>query len=223
MPVPKNSAPTTRVLLRDVVFDRLLDAIVRGELAPGETLRDNEMEAWAGASRTPVREAIDRLASMGLVEVLPQKGTRVAPIEAAAFADRLETLWAISEGVAEDVVPLLTDDDVALLTTTIARLHRPDGDQADIPAVTSDLFAVLLNTWANTYVLKIYDTVIPHLRREATALAAKDDAYFMTSSELDGLAGAIRNRDGEAAAASIRHHCERVVTHTRQQASLVKE
>ena len=58
-----------RRLLRDVVFDKLLAAIVDGTLEPGERLNGDELCKWLGVSRTPVREAIAQPHTYGLVEI----------------------------------------------------------------------------------------------------------------------------------------------------------
>src|SRR6187551_3334353 len=55
----------------------LEQAIVRGELAPGQVLRQDDLSARYGVSRTPVREALRRLAALGLVSFEPNRGVRV--------------------------------------------------------------------------------------------------------------------------------------------------
>lgn len=55
--------------LRDVVFDKMLAAIVDGTPEPGERLNDDQLAKWLGVSRAPVREAIAQLHSYGLVEI----------------------------------------------------------------------------------------------------------------------------------------------------------
>ena len=79
MPIPLDSPVQHRTLLRDDVYRSIRDAIVRGQLAPGEQLRDQELGAWLQVSRTPVREALQRLAQAGLVVAQPGRMTRVAP------------------------------------------------------------------------------------------------------------------------------------------------
>ncbi|MGO3024320.1 MAG: GntR family transcriptional regulator [Brevibacterium sp.] len=79
MPIPTGSPAPQRSLLRDDVYRSIRDAIVRGQLAPGEQLRDQELGAWLQVSRTPVREALQRLAQAGLVVAEPGRMTRVAP------------------------------------------------------------------------------------------------------------------------------------------------
>jgi DNA-binding GntR family transcriptional regulator len=86
MPVPAGHAPAARTLLRDNVYTAIRDAIVRGQLLPGERLRDGELGEWLGVSRTPVREALLRLAEAGLVQAQPGKVTLVAPEDPVALA-----------------------------------------------------------------------------------------------------------------------------------------
>ncbi len=81
MPIPQDAPALRRSLLRDDVFTRLRDAIVDGTLAPGEQLRDLELAAWLGVSRTPVREALLRLGEAGLVVARPGRSTVVTPLD----------------------------------------------------------------------------------------------------------------------------------------------
>ncbi|MBF4603142.1 GntR family transcriptional regulator [Curtobacterium sp. VKM Ac-2884] len=81
MPVPQSSTiQGPRRLLRDVVYEQMLKAIENGTLEAGERLNDDELTSWLGVSRTPVREAIARLQSEGLVEMAANRYTRVASL-----------------------------------------------------------------------------------------------------------------------------------------------
>jgi DNA-binding GntR family transcriptional regulator len=71
----------SRSLLRDEAHVRLREAIVRGDLPPGATLRDGDLAEQLGLSKAPVREALRRLESEGLVRSKPQGWTRVAPLD----------------------------------------------------------------------------------------------------------------------------------------------
>ncbi|MDR3514242.1 MAG: GntR family transcriptional regulator [Azospirillaceae bacterium] len=66
------------------VFDHLRDEIVRGALPPGTPMAELDLCARLGVSRTPVREALIKLAEEGLVQIYPQRGTFVAPISIEA-------------------------------------------------------------------------------------------------------------------------------------------
>ena len=85
--------------LRDIVFKTLREAIVTGELKPGERLMEIKLANEMGVSRTPVREAIRKLEQEGLVHLTARKGAEVAPINAKDLKEVLEIRKAL-EGLA---------------------------------------------------------------------------------------------------------------------------
>ncbi|MBF4607303.1 GntR family transcriptional regulator [Curtobacterium sp. VKM Ac-1393] len=96
MPIPKPSvSPGPRTLLRDVAYEQMRAAIESGTLEPGERLNDDELTTWLGVSRTPVREAIARLAADGLVDMAANRYTRVAEQSAAAHDEAAAVLSAL--------------------------------------------------------------------------------------------------------------------------------
>lgn len=98
MPVPKPKVTAQpRQLLRDVVYQQLRAAILEGTLEPGERLNDDELTAWLGVSRTPVREAIARLESEGLVEMAANRYTRVSSLSGAAHTEAAALLTALQQ------------------------------------------------------------------------------------------------------------------------------
>lgn len=83
--------------LRDVVFNTLRQAILRGELKPGERLMEIQLANKLGVSRTPIREAIRKLELEGLVLMIPRKGAEVAQITEKSLRDVLEVRRALEE------------------------------------------------------------------------------------------------------------------------------
>lgn len=83
--------------LRDLVFQALRQAIITGELSPGERLMEVKIASKLGVSRTPVREAIRMLELEGLVVMIPRKGAEVARITEKDLRDALEVRTAIEE------------------------------------------------------------------------------------------------------------------------------
>ncbi|WHH57305.1 GntR family transcriptional regulator [Petroclostridium sp. X23] len=76
--------------LREVIFDSLREAIIMGELKPGERLMEIQLAEKMGVSRTPVREAIRKLELEGLVVMIPRKGAHVAELSVKDIKDVLE-------------------------------------------------------------------------------------------------------------------------------------
>lgn len=93
----KYDATNEYLPLRDVVFNALRQAIVTGELSPGERLMEIKIANKLGVSRTPVREAIRMLELEGLVVMIPRKGAEVARITEKDLRDALEVRTAIEE------------------------------------------------------------------------------------------------------------------------------
>ncbi len=76
--------------LREIIFNTLREAIIVGELKPGERLMEVQLAEKMGVSRTPVREAIRKLELEGLVTMIPRKGTHVAELSVKDIMDVLE-------------------------------------------------------------------------------------------------------------------------------------
>lgn len=81
--------------LRDVVFNTLRQAILTGELKPGERLMEIHLANRLGVSRTPIREAIRKLELEGLVTMIPRRGAEVAQITEKSMNDVLEVRRAL--------------------------------------------------------------------------------------------------------------------------------
>ena len=87
--------------LRDVVFNTLRQAILTGELKPGERLMEIHLANKLGVSRTPIREAIRKLELEGLVTMIPRRGAEVAQITEKSMQDVLEVRRAMDALCAE--------------------------------------------------------------------------------------------------------------------------
>jgi DNA-binding GntR family transcriptional regulator len=100
MPVPKPSTTNApRQLIRDIAYTRIRDEILGGQFEPGERLQDDTLISWLGVSRTPIREAIARLATDGLVEMQPNRYTHIPDRSPDAYARAAEYMQMIREFV----------------------------------------------------------------------------------------------------------------------------
>ena len=98
--------------LRDVVFNTLRQAILRGELKPGERLMEIQLANKLGVSRTPIREAIRKLELEGLVLMIPRKGAEVAEITEKNMRDVLEVRKALEELAVQLACEKITDEEI---------------------------------------------------------------------------------------------------------------
>ena len=93
------AAPRTR---SERIRERIADAIVRGQLAPGVALEEEELARLFGVSRTPVREAIRQLEAMGLASARPRRGAVVAAISARRLDEMFAVMSALEAACARE-------------------------------------------------------------------------------------------------------------------------
>lgn len=167
MPLRTDETGVDRVLLRDSAYERLEGAIIDGSLAPGERLRDDDLSRQLGISRTPIREALARLADAGLVETAPNRYTRVTQIDARDARTGFAIAAALHALVAELAVPRLDAQALAELHDESERftwaVWRGDFE----PAVAADrrIHALLGRAAGNEQLDRLLERVMPGLRR----------------------------------------------------------
>jgi len=98
--------------LRDVVFNTLRQAILTGELKPGERLMEIHLANKLGVSRTPIREAIRKLELEGLVTMIPRRGAEVAQITEKSMNDVLEVRRAVDALCVELACERISDEEL---------------------------------------------------------------------------------------------------------------
>ncbi len=101
--------------LRDIVFNTLRQAILKGELAPGERLMEVSLAQKLGVSRTPVREAIRKLELEGLVLMIPRRGAEVARISEKSLRDVLEVRRGLEDLAVELACARITESQIVEL------------------------------------------------------------------------------------------------------------
>lgn len=138
MPLPAHDAKLPRTLARDGVYAQVRDWIVQGVLRPGEALRDQDIAAQLGVSRTPVREALLRLEVEGFVETAHNRWTRVAPLDLTRAAELYPLIETLEVFALEQVGPALTDEHLARLARANRELQRALERQEAMDAVAAD-------------------------------------------------------------------------------------
>jgi DNA-binding GntR family transcriptional regulator len=186
MPLPVNdTAPVERRLLRDVVYSRLYEGILDGTLEPGETLLDEKLTAWLGVSRTPIREALMKLADIGLVEMAPNRYTRVAPIDLRAIDEAIYTTGLLHEAAARAVVPTLASASLSRMDKAVKNAKKA-AKARDLPGLGNafnDFFLEFGRSGDNAVLAAMSEGLSPQLLRYISV--------WDTPFGVDDLAGAL--------------------------------
>ena len=109
----------------DSVFNILRESIVTQVFPPGQRLNVKDLAEKLGVSMTPVKEAISRLATEGLVEVRPRSGTFVTEVAPDDVIETFELRAALECLAAEKALERMTPDNVARLKELLTEMERP--------------------------------------------------------------------------------------------------
>ncbi len=190
------------------VYEHLMRRILDMELEPFRELSEAKLAAEFGISRTPVREALARLARRGLVDILPQRGTRVSPLSVALIAKSRFIREALERPLARMAAEKLTPDIAALMMREIALQQTFAGlsdDQAFLES--DDRFHALIARAAGFE--SIWDDVREakfHMDRVRwLSLLSQQHMYFIIGEHQDILER-LKAHDVEGADASMAVH-----------------
>lgn len=153
--------------LRDVVFNTLRQAILTGELKPGERLMEIHLANRLGVSRTPIREAIRKLELEGLVTMIPRRGAEVAQITEKSMSDVLEVRRAMDALCAELACERITEEELAQLKDACVHFERVTAtrDVKQIAKADVQLHDIILQATGNNRLIQLVNNLSEQMYR----------------------------------------------------------
>lgn len=181
MPIPSQTSAVDRSLLRDDVYRRIRDAIVDGVFTPGEQLKDGELADWLGVSRTPVREALLRLGTSGLVVAVPGRSTTVTEVDSAAVRDARDVIAAMHAMVVRQVAGHLDEGQVEEMRAVNRRFAAAiaEGDVTAALDADDEFHAIPVKALGNhavESVLEHFDALVRRSERVQFSRNGKESA-----------------------------------------------
>lgn len=194
-------SPLPRASLRDQVYEIVLQAIVNADFPPGHQIRDLEIAQSLGVSRTPVREALQRLVDEGLVETIPGAATRVAPIDVGAVRNIypiVGVLHALAVRMAAQRIGPAEVDALARANEAFAAAVEKRYIAGALAA--DDAFhGVVLDAAANPELRRTLDRLMPHIRRLQLTQFSSEPARLSIRQHRAIVAACRRSRFEDAA------------------------
>ena len=200
----------------DVAYAELRGQVLSGQLKPGSRLAQYELARSLGMSITPLREAIRRLSSEGLVDLDTHRNVRVARIDAQEARHLHEVRLLLDPGAARLAATRRTDDDIAIIRAATARLlpvTRRWGEQALL--AHREFHRVVYLAARNDVLTRLLDDLwdkSDRYRRVGLALPGGDEARAQDLDEHRLLLDLITAGDGTGAAALMHEHITRSLT-----------
>jgi DNA-binding GntR family transcriptional regulator len=212
-----------RVNRSEQAYSYVLDELLRGRWQAGDTLSTYALAEELGISRTPVLEALKRLESDGLVEIIPQVGCRIV----RPSLDDVEELFALRaalEGLAaERAAQRIDDNALAAIADMTAQLEAAAarGDHSAYEQLDQRFHAALVEASRMRRLPQAMQSVMSPLRYVAGRLSFMAQDYDHALPEHRELLEALQQRDPERARAAAERHarqsCERFVAYTKDE------
>lgn len=192
-------------LARDVIESALREAIMDGRIPPETPLRQEEIAALFGVSRMPVREALRRLESQGLLHIQPYKGAVVTALISQDAMDTYGVRLLLEPEALRLSLPHLSDTDLADASARLAALRKAR-DSATLARLNREFHMALYRRAGNARLLYLIEQELEqeerflrfHLSAMGTGHQARDDH--------EALLDAARSGDESRALALLRRH-----------------
>ncbi|WP_077609843.1 GntR family transcriptional regulator [Clostridium sp. Marseille-P2415] len=196
--------------LRDVVFNTLRQAILKGELAPGERLMEIQLAERLGVSRTPIREAIRKLELEGLVLMIPRKGAEVAKISEKSLRDVLEVRRSLEELAIELACQRMTPEAVAELEIKQEEFRNAvlNGNAMEIAETDEAYHDVIFKGTCNDRLVQMINNLREQMYRYRLEYIKDEDKRQVLIIEHDNILKAVRLRRVEEAKEAMREHID---------------
>lgn len=202
-----------RVTTSTAIFERLHAAILSLEMKPGTALQEKRISEEFGVSRTPVREALLRLAEAGLVEIFPQSGTFVSRIPVSAIPEAVVIRKSLEGTTVERAASVASAENVGRLDAIIARQRvHASLDETSLFHEQDEAFHEAISTiagypgiWA---LLKTVKLQIDRARQLSLPALGRMDSVI---EEHVTIRNAIAAHDEADARAAMMHHLSAVI------------
>jgi DNA-binding GntR family transcriptional regulator len=201
----------TRQRATDEVYEALRQSILGHVFAPGERLQVEEIASKLGVSLTPVRHAIQQLATEGLIEIRPRSGTFVAKLTSRDVEETSDIRCALECLAAETAVHLAAPEQIARLRALVTQIAAPlqnDSDRRRHEQDNLEFHRLLIECSGNRRLAEMYDTLNAHLQIARVHL---QESYWERRLEAElaehqAIVDALAARDLPALVWALRHH-----------------
>lgn len=203
--------------LRDVVFNTLREAILKGELKPGERLMELQLASKLGVSRTPIREAIRMLEQEGLAVTVPRKGAEVAGMTEKDMEDVLVIRAALDQLAVQLACDEITEEQIAELCQAQEQFERSSksGDVKAIAQADVEFHDAIYRATDNAKLTNMLNNLREQVYRYRVEYLKDEKGYPALIQEHQQIVDGLANRDKK-------HVSEVMKIHVDNQANAVK-
>ena len=200
--------------LRDVVYNTLREAILKGELKPGERLMELQLASKLGVSRTPIREAIRMLQLEGRAVTIPRKGAEVAKMTVKDMEDVLEVREALDELAAKIACNKITEEQLQTLSKVKDAFEESTKttDIKQIAMYDEKFHDVIYESTGNVRLVNLLNNLREQIYRYRVEYLKNVEVYPRLIEEHETILKALQDRNQELVVEAMRDHVENQAT-----------
>ncbi len=194
--------------LRDVVFHTLREAILKGELKPGERLMELQLASKLGVSRTPIREAIRMLELEGLAVTVPRKGAEVAKMTEKDMEDVLQIRRALDELAVGLACDNMNEEKLEQLYKALVRFEEStkSGDVKQIAQTDVEFHDVIYQAADNPKLVNMLNNLREQMYRYRVEYLKNHKVYPRLIEEHEKIYEGLRRKDKETVVEIVGYH-----------------
>lgn len=194
--------------LRDVVFQTLREAILKGELKPGERLMELKLAAKLGVSRTPIREAIRMLELEGLAVTIPRRGAEVARMTEKDMEDVLQIRKALDKLAVQLACDKMTIEQLRQLKRAVKNFEESTKlrDVRKVAQADVEFHDIIYRSTGNPKLINMLSNLREQMYRYRVEHLKDDRTYPMLIKEHQEIYDGLERRDKEYVAMVIGDH-----------------
>jgi DNA-binding GntR family transcriptional regulator len=196
--------------LNQIVFERLHLEILHNRLKPGDPLRQEEITERLGVSRTPVREAIQRLQSEGLVTFVPRRGAVVSSIPHKRIEEIYDIRGRLEAFAAGLSVHRVTDAQKTRLKKLVDEMEAldPEKDLEKALEKNREFHYIIYSASGNETLVEMIGQLWKHIQRLRSFYLLTPNGYRDSTAEHRRILEAIVAKDQAKVEELVRLHCE---------------
>lgn len=197
-----------RPSLHDQLVERLREMIVEIELAPGERIDEKGLCEEFGISRTPLREALKVMASEGLVDLLPNRSPRVAPLTPEMVGDLFEMIGWLDRLAGEMAAGKVTERDLRELRRIHRQMERlhDRGDRVEYYRLNRQLHIGIVDVVGNSMLSSTYAMLTAQAQRARFIAIQSQEHWDRGVQEHEAILGLLEAGDGKALGEMLCRH-----------------
>lgn len=211
-----HTLPTVaRVPLNEKVYQVLMDSIMDGSLPPGSELREQHIAKQLKVSATPVREAFKRLASDGLIEIVPYCGAVVKELDIREIDEAYACREALEHLAVEQAIERISPRDVQRLRALLEEYAAAQGIEK-ISAASQRFDDTIYQLSGNQTLRNLLGNLKAVISRDRKYSASNEERRSSIYQEHSAIIDALERRDAQAAKQAVSHHIQNGLRYIRK-------